>query len=177
MAPAVDERLRESWGPVARLAEHADELSAFSYLEVRSTLPDELLLYADKLSMAHGIEARVPYLDQDVIDYALGLPPSYKVHGGSQKWVHRQVCARRLPREVLARRKRGFAAHVVDDWYRVSSSALTDTLSDPTSQLYTLMDHAAVQRLVDSHRAGRADHHKLIHSLVLTELWLRANLG
>ena len=59
-------------------------MSAFNYLEIRSTLPDELLLYADKLSMAHGIEARVPYLDQDVIDYALGLPPSYKVHVGDE---------------------------------------------------------------------------------------------
>jgi asparagine synthase (glutamine-hydrolysing) len=177
-APAISARLHESWDPIARLTGRADELTAFSYLELRSTLPDELLLYADKLSMAHGIEARVPYLDDDVVEYALRLPAAYKVHGRTQKWVHRQVCARRLPAEVLARRKRGFAAHVVDDWYRASTTALlTTTVGDPQSRMYEYLDRAEVMRLLAAHQHGHGDHHKVLHSLVVTELWMRANLA
>ena len=176
-APAISERLHESWDPIARLTDRADELTAFSYLELRSTLPDELLLYSDKLSMAHGIEARVPYLDDDVVDYALRLPASYKVHGSTQKWIHRQVCARRLPAAVLARRKRGFAAHVVDDWYRASTTALlTATVGDPQSRMYEYLDQAEVMRLLSAHQHGHRDHHKALHNLVVTELWMRANL-
>jgi asparagine synthase (glutamine-hydrolysing) len=176
-APAISGRLHESWDPIAHLTGSADELTAFNYLELRSTLPDELLLYADKLSMAHGIEARVPYLDDDVVDYALRLPAAYKVHGGAQKWIHRQVCARRLPAAVLARRKRGFAAHVVDDWYRASATALlTDTVGDPQSRMFEWLDRAEVMRLLCAHQRGEGDHHKLLHSLVVTELWMRANL-
>jgi asparagine synthase (glutamine-hydrolysing) len=128
--------------------------------------------------MAHGIEARVPYLDDDVVEYALRLPAAYKVHGGAQKWIHRQVCARRLPAAVLARRKRGFAAHVVDDWYRATTTALVgDTVGDPQSKMYEYLDRAEVMRLLAAHQCGDGDHHKLLHSLVVTELWLRANLA
>ena len=176
-APCITDHLHESWDSIAGLTDRADELTAFNYLELRSTLPDELLLYADKLSMAHGIEARVPYLDDDVVDYALRLPASYKVRSGHQKWIHRQVCARRLPAAVLARRKRGFAAHVVDDWYRSSTTALLNsTVGDPKSRLYECLDHAEVMRLLSAHQHGNGDHHKLLHSLVVTELWMRANL-
>jgi asparagine synthase (glutamine-hydrolysing) len=176
-APAISSRLHESWDPIARLAGCADELTGFNYLELRSTLPDELLLYADKLSMAHGIEARVPYLDDDVVEYALRLPAAYKVHGGAQKWIHRQVCARRLPPAVLARPKRGFAAHVVDDWYRTSAAALlTTTVGDPRSKMFECLDRTEVARLLSEHQQGNGDHHKLLHNLVVTELWMRANL-
>ena len=113
-------RVEQAWEPIVDRSAAADELSAFSYLEVQSTLPDELLLYADKLSMAHGLEVRVPYLDQDVIEYSLGLPPRYKVHGRTAKWIHRQACQRHLAREVIRQPKRGFAVDVVDDWYRGS---------------------------------------------------------
>jgi asparagine synthase (glutamine-hydrolysing) len=177
-APTISARLHESWDPIAALTDRTDELTAFSYVELRSTLPDELLLYADKLSMAHGIEARVPFLDDDVVEYALRLPADYKVHGRTQKWVHRQVCARRLPPDVLARRKRGFAAHVVDDWYRASTTALlADTVGDPRSQMYEYLDRAEVMRLLCAHQQGHGDHHKVLHNLVVTELWMRANLS
>jgi asparagine synthase (glutamine-hydrolysing) len=177
-APTISDRLHESWDPIARLADHTDELTAFNYLELRSTLPDELLLYADKLSMAHGLEARVPYLDDDVVEYALRLPAAYKVHGSTQKWVHREVCARRLPAAVLARPKRGFAAHVVDDWYRDSTTALLmETVGDPQSRIYESLERAEVMRVMSAHQRGHGDHHKVLHSLVVTELWMRANLS
>ena len=72
--------------------EHTDELGGFQLLEIRSSLPDELLMYADKLSMAHGLEARVPYLDRTVVEYVQRLDASFKIRHGTRKWLHRQVC-------------------------------------------------------------------------------------
>ena len=62
-----------------------DELGGFQFLELRSTLPDELLMFGDKLSMAHGLEVRVPYLDKEIVEYVERLPANFKVRNGSRK--------------------------------------------------------------------------------------------
>src|SRR5438874_7573718 len=64
---------------------HTDELGGFQLLEIRSSLPDELLMYADKLSMAHGLEVRVPYLDRTIVEYVQRLGAGFKVRNGSRK--------------------------------------------------------------------------------------------
>ena len=98
--------------------DETDELGGFQFLELRSTLPDELLMYADKLSMAHSLEVRVPFLDKEIVEYAERLPSNLKVRNGSGKWLHRQVCQELLPAAILKRKKRGFGVNVVDDWFR-----------------------------------------------------------
>ena len=106
------------WRALRPQMEHTDELGGFQLLEIRSSLPDELLMYADKLSMAHGLEARVPYLDRTIVEYAQRLGASYKIRNGTRKWLHRQVCQSYLPARILKRKKRGFAVNVVDEWFR-----------------------------------------------------------
>ena len=93
--------------------EHTDELGGFQLLEIRSSLPDELLMYADKLSMAHSLEVRVPYLDRTVVEYVQRLGANLKVRNGTRKWLHRQVCESYLSPRILKaketrlRRERG----------------------------------------------------------------------
>ena len=153
-----------------------DELGAFQVLELRSSLPDELLMYSDKLSMAHGLEVRVPYLDKEVVEYVQRLPAMFKVRMGQRKWLHRQVCKRFLPESILRRKKRGFAVDVVDDWFRSSLQRRTgEYLVDPNSRIFTLLQPAVVRRLLDEHLVGRHDNHKILFSLVVLEEWLRAN--
>ena len=67
------------------LLSETDELGGLQFLEVRSTLPDELLMYADKLSMAHSLELRVPFLDKEIVGVER-LPARFKVRNGSRKW-------------------------------------------------------------------------------------------
>ena len=142
------EALIECWKDLLPLSEQTDELGGFQFLEMRSTLPDELLMYADKLSMAHGLEARVPYLDREIVEYVERLPQRFKIRRGNRKWAHRQVCSEFLPVEVLRRKKRGFAANVVDDWFRGAiSTQMTSILMDPESLMYRYLKPAAVQRL------------------------------
>jgi asparagine synthase (glutamine-hydrolysing) len=166
--------LVDYWQSLLPQMERLDELGGFSLLEIRSSLPDELLMYADKLSMAHSLEARVPYLDRTVVEYAQRLDASFKVRRGERKWLHRRVCEKFLPPQILKRKKRGFAVNVVDDWFNNSATGkISELLLDGHSLMYSVLKLAPVKKLLDDHQSHRQDNHKLLFSLVMFEQWLR----
>lgn len=174
LAPDAGDRILESWAELTPLMNETDELGGLQFLEVRSTLPDELLMYADKLSMAHNLELRVPYLDKDIVEFVERLPANLKVRNGSRKWLHRQVCGRFLPHSVMKRPKRGFAVNVVDGWFCDSmNSRMSETLLDTNSRIYQYLRPAAIQKLLEDHASRREDNHKILFSLALFEEWLR----
>jgi asparagine synthase (glutamine-hydrolysing) len=178
LEPKAGDEILECWKALSPLMSETDELGGFQFLEVRSTLPDELLMFGDKLSMAHGLEVRVPYLDKKIVEYAERLPASFKVRNGSQKWLHRKVCQELLPTSILKRKKRGFAVNVVDDWFRgAMSSKMEEILMDRGSLLYRYLQPLAVQRIFKQHQSGQNDYHKILFSLVVFEEWLRAQLS
>jgi asparagine synthase (glutamine-hydrolysing) len=167
--------IREFWADLEPEMAGGDELGGFQVLEIRSSLPDELLMYADKLSMAHGLEVRVPYLDKEVVEYAERLPASLKVRLGRRKWLHRKVCDKFLPPAILRRKKRGFAVDAVNRWFDSSlDSRLNAYLLDGASLMYQFLSPDAVRRLLDEHRSGQRDNHKILFSLVVFEEWLRS---
>ena len=166
----------DSWRDMNELMDGTDELGGLQFLEVRSTLPDELLMYADKLSMAHGLELRVPFVDKEIVEYVERLPANLKVRNGSRKWIHKQVCGAFLPESILKRPKRGFAVNVVDEWFRGAiDNKMTDTLRDTESKIYRYLRPSAVKELFEQHASGRHDNHKILFSLVLFEEWLRVH--
>ena len=166
----------DSWRDMNELMSGTDELGGLQFLEVRSTLPDELLMYADKLSMAHGLELRVPFVDKEIVEYVERLPANLKVRKGSRKWIHRQVCGTFLPESILKRPKRGFAVNVVDDWFKGAiDNKMADTLRDSESKIYRYLRPSAVKELFEQHASGRHDNHKILFSLVLFEEWLRVH--
>ncbi len=171
----VESRLLNTWADLVPMMADIDELNGFEFFETRSILADQLLVYGDKLSMAHSLEVRVPYLDPEVIEFVECLPSSYKVRGMKGKALHRRVCQKFLPAEVLRRKKKGFAMNVVDDWFR---SALTgrmpDLLNDPNALMYRFFDAKAAGRLLEEHKQGKRNHYRLLFSLVLIEEWLRS---
>ena len=166
--------LVEYWRALLPQMKYTDELGGFQLLEIRSSLPDELLMYADKLSMAHSLELRVPYLDRTVVEYIQRLGANLKIRRSTRKWLHRQVCQRYLPPRILKRKKRGFAVNVVDAWFRSSvRGQLSELLLDDNSLMYNLLEREPVRKLLSDHRSGRQDNHKLLFSLVMIEQWLR----
>lgn len=176
LAPNSGDTILESWADLADLMGGTDELGGLQFLEVRSTLPDELLMYADKLSMAHGLELRVPFLDKEIVEYVERLPANFKVRNGSRKWLHRQVCQTYLPDSILKRPKRGFAVNVVDDWFRgAMDSKMAETLRDSGSKIYQYLCPSVVRKIFEQHASGRQDNHKILFSLVVFEEWLRAH--
>lgn len=174
--PGAGDTIIECWTELADLAADMDDLGALQFIELQSTLPDELLMYADKLSMAHGLELRVPFLDKEIVEYVLRLPSNLKVRNGSRKWLHRQVCRAYLPKPILNRPKRGFAVNVVDDWFRGAvENKLSAPLLDPGALIYRYLRPATVRGLFEQHASGQSDNHKILFSLVVCEEWLRAN--
>jgi asparagine synthase (glutamine-hydrolysing) len=168
--------LVDYWRALVPQMEYTDELGGFQLLEIRSSLPDELLMYADKLSMAHSLEVRVPYLDRTVVEYVQRLGASFKIRRGIRKWIHRRVCQSYLPPHILKGKKRGFAANVVDGWLRSSAQGqLSDLLLDESSLMFELLKPEPVRKLLNDHRLGRQDNHKLLFSLVMLEQCLRGS--
>jgi asparagine synthase (glutamine-hydrolysing) len=175
--PGAGDRILDCWSELRSQVDGTDELGAFQLLEIRSSLPDELLVYGDKLSMAHGLEVRVPYLDREVVEYAQCLPANLKISFGRRKLLHREVCAALLPSDVTGRKKKGFAGNVVDDWFRQSvSRRLEDLLLDKGSRMYAFLEPRAVGALFRAHQSGAEDHHKILFSLVVFEMWLRTSI-
>jgi asparagine synthase (glutamine-hydrolysing) len=168
--------LVEYWDALRPQMEHTDELGGFQLLEIRSSLPDELLMYADKLSMAHSLEVRVPYLDRTVVEYVQRIGANLKVRNGTRKWLHRQVCQSYLAPRILKRKKRGFAANVVDEWFHTSlNGTLQAMFLDESSLMFGLLNPKPVRRLLEGHQSGRQDNHKILFSLVMLEQWLRGS--
>jgi len=175
LRPNAGDTILDCWSELLPQMERTDELGGLQLLEVRSTLPDELLMYADKLSMAHGLEVRVPYLDREVVEYVQRLGASLKIRNGNRKWLHRRVCRAFLPSRILKRKKRGFGVNVVDGWFQSSvSGKLEQMLLDSGSAMYGLLRHDVVRRLFEAHRSGSQDNHKLLFSLAVFEQWLRS---
>jgi len=173
-SPNGDGELSAYLKPLLPQLEQTDELGGFQLLEIRSSLPDELLMYADKLSMAHSLEARVPYLDRNIVEYAQRLNANHKIRAGVRKWLHRRVCLKFLPPQILLRKKRGFAVNVVDNWFNARAKGnFSELLLDKSSLMFEQLNPEPVRRLLDDHRARRQDNHKLLFSLVMFEQWLR----
>jgi asparagine synthase (glutamine-hydrolysing) len=172
--PDAGDAILESWVELEPLMDQTDDLGGLQYLELRSTLADELLMYSDKLSMAHGLELRVPYLDKELVEYVERLSASFKVRRGIRKWIHRRVAERFVPRQVLTRKKRGFAVNVVDSWFSSAVAGnIGEVLLDDQCLMYSYLRPEAVAGLLEEHRSGRSDNHKVLFSLVLLEQWLR----
>jgi asparagine synthase (glutamine-hydrolysing) len=178
IGPDTGDEILSCWREFAPLLSETDELGGFQFLELRSTLPDELLMYADKLSMAHSLEARVPYLDKEIVEFTERLPANFKVRNGSRKWLHRQVCQAFLPAKIMRRKKRGFAGNVVDDWFRSAKhQKMENILLDKESHIYKYLQPQMVREMFNQHETGRSDNHKILFSLIVFEEWLRFQHG
>jgi asparagine synthase (glutamine-hydrolysing) len=105
---------------VGRLHGRLDEpaiLQKMPYLEMKLRLPEHLLMRVDKLTMAHAVEARVPFLDHDIVEFAARLPPSYKLRDGLCKRVLKRAAEPYLDHDMIYRQKQGFGAPM-DEWFR-----------------------------------------------------------
>lgn len=158
---------------LARLPDSASALDRMLALEQRFFLTDHNLLYTDKMSMAAGVEVRVPFLDPDLVDLAARIPASIKQRGRVGKWVLKKAMEPYLPKEVIYRPKTGFGAPL-RRWMRNElTELLRDTLSEEALRRRGLFDPAAVHRLIERNETGEVDAAFTLLSLLLIELWCR----
>ncbi len=142
-------------------------------LEQRFFLADHNLIYTDKMSMAAGVEVRVPFLDLDLVEFAARIPPAYKQRGSTGKWVLKKAMEPYLPHDVIYRPKTGFGAPL-RRWMRHElRELLGDLLSEESLKRRGLFDSGAVQRLIAANDAGRVDASYTLLSLLCIEIWCR----
>jgi asparagine synthase (glutamine-hydrolysing) len=158
---------------LAKLPAKAHTLNQMLYLEGKHFLADHNLNYTDKMSMATGVEVRVPLLDPDLIALAARLPVAFKQRGKTGKWIFKKAMEPYLPSEIIYRPKTGFGAPV-RQWLRHQLCPLVeDVLSDTSLRHRGLFDPREVQRLVEMDRLGRVDGTYTIFSLMCIEIWCR----
>lgn len=152
-------------------ARDLDPVEAAMSVDVRSYLPFDLLAKVDIASMANSLEARSPFLDHAVMEFAASLPRNLKLRGRVSKYLLRRTFANELPRENLRRPKMGFGVPV-GDWFRGPlQPLLRDTILGPAALGRGYFRPESVRRLVSEHLERRADHSFKLWTLLLLEAW------
>lgn len=161
----------EHWLP----KDAAPPLARAFHVYVRQFMLDDILVKVDRCSMLHSLEVRAPFLDRDVAEFAARLPVSLRLRGFRRKYLLKKTFAGLLPPEILRRNKRGFQIPVAE-WLRGKLRPLMeDLLGERALAAQGLFAPAAVRALVDAHCSGRADLRKPLWTLMVLQLWLRAN--
>jgi asparagine synthase (glutamine-hydrolysing) len=173
------ERMQREFEPGALMREAFDQAPAADvvdrmlYADSQSRLADHPVMIQDRMTMAHGLEARSPFMDHELAEFTARLPARLKVRGRSLRYIQVQLAKRYLPMEVLTRKKQGF------------SSALPYLLKDELNTLYRLflrqmelakdgiLRQPAVNQVLDEHRDGKQDHGNRLWLLVNSEVWYR----
>jgi asparagine synthase (glutamine-hydrolysing) len=151
----------------------AEDLDRIFYVDLKTSLPDDLLLLTDKASMAASIECRAPFIDHELVELTSRMPADLKVRGFTLKYLLKKAVSPWLPKEILTRKKRGFGAPV-GAWLRRDLGPLVeDTLSERQVTQRGLFAWPAVRNLIEQHRTRRADHTDHLLGLVNLELWCR----
>jgi asparagine synthase (glutamine-hydrolysing) len=141
-------------------------------MDLATWLPDDLLVKVDRMTMAHAVEARVPYLDHRVVEQVMHMPPSWKLGGFESKRILRRVAADLLPKEIVQRRKTGFAVPV-GQWAAHEMKGMVQELLGPDSvRRRGLFEPAAVARLLKHRRYGMFERRQL-WTLICLEMWCR----
>ena len=146
-------------------------LERFLLADLTVNMPSAMLTRLDRGSMAHSVEARVPFLSHVLVDWALTVPAGLKLRGGVGKYLLRQAIAPWLPLETLKRPKQGFQMPLAK-WFRgdfgdFARSAWNDSGASRAGYL----EPSAVETLFRDHRAGRADHSKMLYAISVFSLW------
>lgn len=154
--------------------EEFDDL--ISYLELKTTLPDDFLNYTDRMSMAWSLEARTPFLDHELVEFAAALPADMKLRNGETKFPLKKAMHGLLPGEIIYRRKQPFFLPL-GIWFRGELRPFVEEqLAGGGLSCGEYIDPAGAAKLAKSHLEGRADYTWQLWSLILVEQWFRRNL-
>jgi asparagine synthase (glutamine-hydrolysing) len=145
-------------------------------IDLSTYLPDDLLVMADRMSMAHSLELRAPFCDHQVIEESLDLPPKVKIPGFRLKGLLKAVFADVLPPQVLSHRKQGFMVPL-GRWLRTDlRDMLGDLLSPERVRARGLFNPTVVEELKHEHLSGARSHSDRLWTLMIAELWMQQYL-
>lgn len=144
-------------------------LAFVQYLDMKTYLPGDILTKVDRASMAHGLEVRVPLLDHKWVEWAARLPDALKIKQGEGKYIFKKALCNRLPKDVLYRKKQGFAVPL-QQWFKDSLRARVSALKNsPALKQANIFNLKMIDKIVEQHLSATHDHSAMIWSLLVFE--------
>ena len=172
LRPGLDEAQRGAYAAHG----HGDPMDGAFRIDLATYLPDDLLVMADRMSMANSLELRAPFCDHRIVEASLALAPSAKLPGRRLKGLLKTAFAAVLPAAVLSHPKQGFMLPL-GDWLRGElRGTMAELLSPAQVRARGLFQPAEVERLEREHLAGARNHADRLWSLMMAELWMREYL-
>jgi len=154
---------------------HNDPLSRMLYFDTKTWLVDDLLIKADRMSMASSVELRVPFLDHRLVEFAASIPSTYKIHKQTSKYILKKLMAEKLPPRIIHRKKMGFPTPLETMFRQDLFDYAADILLSQAARERGYFRHEAVQDMLNSHHSGKSDYHREIWQLLVLEEWHRKN--
>ena len=178
MADAVGEASTEDMiRKILESCRSSDPLNRSLFLDQETLLPDQVLPFVDRLSMAHSVEARPPFLDHRLAEFAATLPGSLKIRGGRVKHILKEAVKDLLPADLLARPKEGFIMPINEWLLGKLKSYVQATLAPERLARHGLFRISAVEALLDEHYSQRANRGNQIWNLLMLQLWWERHVG
>ncbi len=150
---------------------NAPVLNRMAFVDIRTWLADDLLVKADRMSMANSLELRVPFLDHKVVEFALRLPPRLKVRWNTGKYLLKRYMEPSLPREIIYRSKKGFPVPTRSWFANELAGFARETLLASDSAAAEYLNRAEIAKLLDSHTSS--DRSGPIYALLVFDQWYR----
>jgi asparagine synthase (glutamine-hydrolysing) len=167
-----NDHAHDEYADLWRASAGAGTLSRLLALNLDTYLLDDLLVKTDRMSMAHGLEVRSPFLDVQLLEFATRLPPDVKIRGLSLKRVLKRAVADLLPKEILSRRKHGFGVPL-DRWFREDLASYSAGMLGPGAHVRRRLDGDELDRILAEHVGRTQNHGHTLWTLLTLELFLR----
>ena len=162
-----------TWRYASRVPEAGGFLNRAMWIDQLHYLPDDILYKCDRMSMAHSLEVRPPFLDHRIVEFAARLPESFKVRGSKLKFILKDLMRDKLPASILKRRKQGFDIPT-HHWLRTSlKPLLLDTVTKQAIEQTGLLRWNEVQAVMQAHFARKANYGYHLWGLLILCLWMK----
>jgi asparagine synthase (glutamine-hydrolysing) len=146
-------------------------INTMSKIDLKTYLVDDLLTVTDRMSMAHSLEARVPFIDHKLVEFFATIPPSLKIRGFSKKYLLKRAAERLLPREVIYRKKMGFSVPLVN-WFRSEiREYVNDTLSESRIEQLDCFNPVFISKIKESHLGLKSNFDEKLWALISFVKW------
>lgn len=167
--PIIENHYKE----IEKLDEGVDILKQMTYIELKHRLPEFLLARADKMTMAHSVEGRVPFLDKRLVELAFNMPSDIKIKGDKPKYILKRAVEGIIPDKIIRRKKRGFS-NPIGEWLKPEnkiSKGLTDVIFNSKLRERNVLNYENVKKIIHAHQHGDADQNFRIWTLITLSLW------
>ncbi|CAN2045901.1 asparagine synthase (glutamine-hydrolysing) [Candidatus Magnetomoraceae bacterium gMMP-13] len=151
-----------------------DVQAKMQYLDIKTWLVDDLLIKADRMSMAPSLELRVPFLDYRILEFAAKIPAKYRLKRGITKYIIKKSMEGYLPKDIIYRKKMGFPTPLAILFRGELKGYVKETLDSPRFFERGYFRKKVVRKLLDEHESGKNDHHRILWQLFVLEKWHRS---